>query len=450
MMAEVTLPQFYTDNMVLQQHSKVVIPGTATPGSNVTLSADWLAKPVNTKAGNDGKFSLELPTPQAGGPYTLVISDGKGFKTLQNVLIGEVWLCSGQSNMEFPVKGDWAKLMNADEVAATMHRPTLRMLKLKRVTSVATLDDATVERGWVDSSPAEATFSAIGYLYGKMLQDSLNIPVGVIDATWGGTPIEAWTPLEKLKDVPCLGIYREPQNFPPDCFDYPGGLFNAMINPLTVMPVAGVLWYQGCANVDRACGYEKCFRNMIEGWRNAFGNVEMPFYYVQLAGHILPVNVQPESNWARLRDAQQKVRDLPYVGMATAIDLGHPTDIHPTNKEEVARRLILLALDKTYGKPQVCEAPEYKDIRFEGNKIVLKFDAPVKSTGGVALGFIIGDKEGKWAYAHSKQINDRIIELTSILIDKPSAVRYNWADYPDGNLYGENNLPVLPFASDIK
>ncbi len=617
-MAEITLPQFYTDNMVLQQNSKVTMPGVATPGSKVTLSADWLARPVNAKAGSDGRFSLEFTTPKAGGPYTLIVSDGEDCRALQNVLVGEVWLCSGQSNMEFPVKGDWAQLMNADEVVATMQRPALRLLQIRNTTSVTPLDDASVEFGWVESSPAASSVSAIGYLCGKMLQDSLNVPVGIIDATWGGTPVEAWTPHKYLKGVPgfefyhdllvagkdeqqlieaamvkvyndydepkkivypfdkgvmqtgrawgrmpvpslweenvlpgfdgivvmqfeldlpaaaagkplrlCLGavddwdityfngehvgggrIFDQLRDYQiegnlvkagknvitvevidnaggggiwkssyaivdgkrysldgewnyavlsdfsrtnmsyllPDTPQYPSVLYNAMIEPLTVMPIAGTFWYQGCANVGRDAQYEICFKNMITGWRDAFGNPDMPFYFVQLAGFQQPVTVQPHSEWAALRRAQTKALELPNTGMATAIDLGNPVDIHPTNKAEVARRLTLLALDRTYGRKQICIAPAHAKIGVNGRNIMLSFDKPVHPIGGVVTGFIIGDKEGKWAYAHAEMEGDRTIRLSSPLIDKPVAVRYNWADYPGGNLYGENNLPVLPFS----
>lgn len=504
MQAEIVLPGIYTDNMVIQRNSIVTVPGISVPGALVTMKADWLAAPVSGKADSDGRFSLKLETPDYGGPYSIVLSDGSGEKTLQNVLIGEVWLCAGQSNMEFPIRGSWGRLMDADEVVATMQRPALRLLQVKNTTSLSPLDDASVEYGWVESSPAAESFSAIGYLYGKMLQDSLNVPVGVIDATWGGTTVEAWTPREALKDVPGFGYYYEllggkdrdtalsetvmkqtydggkgnemivypfdkgkmqrgkawgkmpvpslweenvlpgfdgmvamqfelelPQEaagkdlllclgavddmdktyfngvpvgschvhdltreykvdgslvkagpnvitvevtdngggggiwkpsyatvdgreysidgewnyavladfsktgmsyVAPESNNHPAVLYNAMINPFTTMPLAGVIWYQGCQNVGRAAQYEICFKKMIEGWRKAFDAPEMPFYFVQLAGFLQPVVVQPESEWAQLRDAQAKALELPNTGMVTAVDLGNPVDIHPTNK----------------------------------------------------------------------------------------------------------------------
>ena len=617
--ASIVLPRIYTDNMVLQRNSVVTIPGTAAPGSRVVLKADWLSAPVSAGTDGNGKFTLKLPTPDSGGPYTIVLNDGHGEKVLQNILIGEVWLCSGQSNMEFPVRGDWARVADADRVVADMGRPALRLLQIKNTTSLTPLDDASVEYGWVESSPAAESFSAIGYLYGRMLQDSLEVPVGVIDATWGGTTVEAWTPREALKGVPgfefyyelsggkdreaalsetevrrtyeatggnrpaypfdksrmqtgktwgkmpvpslwednalpgfdgivmmqfeldlprdaagkdlllCLGAvddmdrtyfngipvgschihdlareykvdgslvkagenvitvevvdngggggiwrssyavvdgkrytldgewnYSVLSDFSktgmsyvsPESNNHPMVLYNAMINPLTTLPLAGVIWYQGCQNVGRDAQYEVCFKNMIQGWRKAFDDPDMPFYFVQLAGFLQPVAVQPDSKWALLRYAQSKALDLPNTAMATAVDIGNPIDIHPVNKAEVARRLAIIALDRVYGMKQICEAPACTSVVNDGKSVTLTFSGPVKAVGGVATGFIIGDRSGRWESGCSKRIDDRTIRISSPLIDDPVAVRYDWADYPGGNLYGANNLPVLPFATD--
>lgn len=624
MRGEILLPSIFTDNMVVQRNATLTVAGTGKPLSTVTFRADWPGGKAETRTDNNGHFEMKIPTPPAGGPYTIIIDDGTGDtgrKVLQNVLSGEVWLCSGQSNMEFPVKGDWAQLMDADCVVATMQRPALRLLQIRNTTSVAPLDNARIEFGWVESSPAAASFSAIGYLCGKLLQDSLNVPVGVIDATWGGTPVEAWTPREALEEVPgmefrygmlgleldeqalrdkeimrvyeaydhpgkitypfdrivmqkgkgwgkmpvpsmweanvlpgfdgvvamqyelnlpaeaagkplhlCLGaiddwdtayfngepvgsdmIFDRQRDYEvdgrlvkagtnvitveivdngggggiwkstyadvdghrysldgewnyavitdfskiedrcewPESQNYPTVLYNAMVNPLKVMPLAGVFWYQGCANVGNADRYEICFKNMIEGWRKAFGNPSLPFYFVQLAGFLQPVTVQPDSEWAMLRDAQAKALQLPHTGMATAIDLGNPVDIHPTNKGEVARRLAMLALDKTYGLPQQCEAPRCIDVRTGNGYVDLTFDLDIKATGGVPTGFIIKGDDGAWAYANARLTSDRTIRLSSPLAPAPVAVRYNWADYPGGNLYGvSSGLPVTPVATD--
>ena len=606
--------------MVLQRNSTVTIPGTAAPGAKVVLKADWLTAPVSAGTDGNGNFSLSLPTPDCGGPYTIVLDDGHSKKVLQNILIGEVWLCSGQSNMEFPIRGSWGRVADADKVVSDMGRPALRLLQIRNTTSLTPLDDASVEYGWVESSPAAESFSAIGYLYGRMLQDSLNVPVGVIDATWGGTTVEAWTPREALKGVPGFEYYYEisggkdreaalsetevrrtyadsenarpdypfdktriqtgkawrkmpvpslwednalpgfdgivamqfeldlPRNaagkdlllclgavddmdrtyfngipvgschvhdlareykvdgslvkggrnvitvevvdngggggiwrpsyamvdgkrytldgdwnyavlsdfsktgmsyVSPESNNHPMVLYNAMINPLTTLPVAGVIWYQGCQNVGRDAQYAVCFKNMIDGWRKAFDNPDMPFYFVQLAGFLQPVTVQPDSQWAMLRHAQTMALELPNTAMATAVDIGNPVDIHPTNKAEVARRLAIIALDRNYGMKQTCQAPVCASVDNDGKSITLTFSDPVKAVGGVATGFIIGDGNGRWTSACARIIDDRTIRLSSPLIAKPTAVRYDWADYPGGNLYGANDLPVLPFATDM-
>ncbi|MBD5224440.1 MAG: 9-O-acetylesterase [Bacteroidales bacterium] len=622
--AAVTLPHFYTDNMVVQRNSVITIPGTAAPGVEVTASADWNGGVSSSaKADADGRFALKLPTPDAGGPYTIVVTDGDAPAVLSNVLSGEVWLCSGQSNMEFPVKG-WTQIMNADEVVATSNHPEIRLLQIKKNTSYKPLDDAEVNMGgWVEANPAAMDFSAIAYLFALQMTDELGVPVGVVDATWGGTPAEAWTPYEyfdgvagfedelgSLKrsnfskeglvedynrrvaewnrglegidvafdrgvmqsgerwgEMPVPGewensvlngfdgivwVQREvelpasaagkPLLFhsgpidnedityfngvqvgdgsswsDPRAYDVPGRLvkegknvisiritdfdggggicgsaddlyvevdgkryplagnwnytvagdfrtmppyptsvqgsgfptvlYNAMIAPLNVMPVKGVLWYQGCANVGRAEQYAPLFRQLINGWRAKRGE-DIPFYFVQLAGWLRPQLVQPDSEWAALRDSQAKALSLPNTGMAVAIDLGHPADIHPVDKQEVARRLGLLALNRTYGKECVDAAPVCVASESANGKMVLRFDGKLAPKAGIVTGFIIGDKDGNFASATARMLADDTVELSSPLIAAPVVARYNWADYPFGSLTGETGLPVAPFATD--
>lgn len=616
--AEVSLPSVYTDNMVLQRNATVNLPGHATPGAQVILKADWLTKPRTATADRDGNFTLTFTTPDAGGPYTLTLNDGGNDRTLRNVLVGEVWLCSGQSNMEFPVRGSWARLADADRVVADMHRPALRLLQVKNTTAMSPQTNAQLEYGWVESSPAAESFSAIGYLYGRALQDSLNVPVGIIDATWGGTPVESWTPRAGLQGVDGLDFYyhllgkeadadrltRESMQkvyndyqssdkipYPFDLgklqsgrgwhsmqapgyweagalpdFDgivmmqyeltlpeaaagkplhlhlgniddwdktyfngqfvgttqmhdqqrdyavdgslvragsnvitvevvdlggfggmylpmyaevdgrrysldgqwrygivgdfaqcstpfrmpltphYPTALYNAMISPLTSMPLAGVLWYQGCSNVGRAAQYEQCFKNMINQWRSEFGQPQLPFYFVLLAGYQAPVLIQPESEWALLRQAQSRALELPNTGMACAVDLGNPVDIHPTNKQEVARRLLLLSLNNNYGRPQTCKAPAPVGWTAKGNVASVDFDGPLTAVGGVVTGVIVRDGAGAWHYANARLESDCRLVVKAPEANRITELRYNWADYPDGNLYGPNKLPVTPFS----
>ena len=628
MSAKVVLPKFFTDNMVVQQNSTLTVPGTAASGAKVSVKADWNGGEATAKADKEGRFSLSLPTPAAGGPFTLVLSDGTGDDlVLSNVLSGEVWLCSGQSNMEMPVEG-WGgmgKIMGSDEVVATAQHPDIRLLQLEKKIALSPKDDAEVQNGgWVMYSPATMSSSAIAYLYALRLHEELGVPIGVIDSSWGGTYAEAWTGYDYLQDVPGFEMtlealrnvgfddggvdkviaelhnsYMRANGLDKPSFDaakmqsgkgwgtmevpcywensvlpgYDGGvwmqrkvtlpaaaagkdlvvnlgaiddcdvtyfngvkvggmgdcmhkrsytvpgklvkagdnvitvcvvdngglggicgdaaelnveadgktyplagewgymaqnldeplkpmpdvswpnhistsIYNAMINPLRVMPVHGVLWYQGCSNVGRPEQYEPLFQALIRNWRALWKNEDMPFYFVQLAGFMQPINVQPDSNWAMLRNSQAKALSLPNTGMAVAIDLGNPVDIHPTNKQEVARRLSLIALNRDYGKDCVYEAPEIESVLFQDGKAEVKFNGAVKPTSTAITGFIVGDKDGKFACANARLVGDRTIVLSSPLIANPRVVRYNWADYPGGNLYGSTGLPVAPFATD--
>lgn len=625
--AKVTLPNFITDNMVMQQNATMTLPGNATPGATVKLKTDWLDKELSAKAGADGAFRLDVPTPAAGGPFTMILTDGSDGETtvLCNLLAGEVWLCSGQSNMEFTVGNvNWgSQLMDRDEVVATSQHPDIRLLKVKKTTSLKPMDDTEVDfGGWAEANPSTMSVSAIAYLFAQQMHDELGVPVGVIDTSWGGTVAEAWTAYDALTgvegfenelalikqadfteegaseiyqknfnewnrqvdklcksfdtgamqsgwgkmplpgaweksvlpgfdgvvwiqrelDLPAdaagkpltlsigvvddsddtyfngvrVGGYENPSaprvydvpgnlvragknvitvkitdymgggginensemtaavngnvyplagewNYLADCKasdfpprptsptgpNYPTMLYNAMLYPLRVLPVKGVIWYQGCSNVGRDQQYEKLFKTLITNWRETFNNSEMPFYFVQLAGFLKQQNVQPDSQWALLRNSQAKALELPNTGMAVAIDLGNPVDIHPANKQEVARRLGLIALNRDYGKKDIVyEAPVMVSAKRNGETMVLKFNGAVRPTSTAITGFIIGDRNGKFAYANARLLADNTIVVSSPLIEEPAVVRYDWADYPGGNLYGATGLPVAPFATD--
>lgn len=625
--AAITLPPYFTDNMVLQQGAVVKIPGVATPGKNVTITPSW-AKPTTIKADANGNFQFNIATPTAGGPYSLTISDTNETITLSNILSGEVWLCSGQSNMEMPLAG-WGKVLDYEHEIAMANNPNVRLLQVKKNTSFAPLTDIEFNGGgWMECNSATVPeFSACAYFYARELADKLGTPIGVIDTTWGGTPAEAWTPFEFVSSVPGFegevadltatnydadkmaaiyakrrdawmdeaskgkanadfsiyngdadgwGLMPLPANWentvlpgfdgivylqhklnipaswagkpvtlhlgaiddedvtyfngtqiatgsgysthraypvPADMVKpgeavisivvtdtggegglagnaselyaecegervslvgdwaytvavdfskcppipksiyssgYPTVLYNAMINPLRDFPIKGCIWYQGCNNVGFDEQYAVLFPQMVRGWRKAFNNPDMPFYFVQLAGYLAPQFCQPDSKWAALRNAQTSLLNLPNTGMATAIDLGNPADIHPKNKQEVARRLSLLALNKTYGKTDIaCEAPKCVSHMTKGNKMLLTFDAPLHATSAAALGFIIGDAEGKWQQASASISPDgKVVTLSAPAIARPVAARYDWADYPNGNLYSADALPLAPFATD--
>ncbi len=549
--AKVVLPNYITDNMVVQRNSVMKITGHASSGSKVNVIAGWDSRSREVKADSEGKFDISLDTPDAGGPYSIIIADKDSKVKVGNVLSGELWLCSGQSNMEFPVDG-WTSVMDADHVVSTARNPDIRLLQVKKRVAFSPQDDIETNMGgWVEAAPNTMDFSAIAYLYAKELRDSLKVPVGVIDATWGGTPAEAWTSYGFLKGVPgfegelsamesCgfdasrlrenyekeMGVWMKLAQkggeeirpgdkltgnvLPADYFErigfgngfdgivwvqkeidvpaedagkpmtlklgaiddedvtylngvdfsslpkkpasiegssYPTVLYNAMIHPLRNLPIKGVLWYQGCANVGRAEQYETLFKSLINNWRDTWDS-EFPFYFVQLAGWLAPHSVQPDSEWAALRNAQSKALQLPNTAMVSAIDLGNPGDIHPRDKQTVAHRLALTALGRDYGFDTDYKAPQCISMQKMGNKIVLKFDDDLTTTSVAILGFIIGDADGDFDQAVARMADSRTLELYSPLVKKPVCVRYDWADFPNGNLYSRHGIPVAPFATD--
>lgn len=598
----------------------------------MTVKTGWNGKEYHTEADGQGKWSLKIPTPAAGGPYEITFSDGKKLQ-LKNVMIGEVWFCSGQSNMEMPVAG-WGKVMNYEQEIAEAAYPAIRLFQVKKNTSLAPLKEVeSTLGGWQECSSATVPeFSALAYFYARALWKELNVPIGVIDCTWGGTPAEAWMNHETLRQVmgfreemdklerlgfdpnrmeqayseerahwqslftekdkgmengklcwtaPSLseedwqtislpgywegkglkdfdgiiwfrrsleipaewagkpltlrlgmiddedityfngveiargagymtprtytipaklvkagkavlavrvsdfggegGIHGKAEElyveadgkrislagdwkyriglslkgFPPapvspiQSSSYPTVLFNAMVKPWTAFPIKGVIWYQGEANVGRSEQYGDLFPALITDWRRQWRS-NFPFYFVQLANFMESKKIQPNSEWAALREAQTKALKLDQVGMAVTIDIGLADDIHPKNKQEVGRRLALLALAGSYGKNVSSSAPVFQNYIIKGDKMELDFGQKqdgfkIKDT--TLKGFTIAGPDRVFYSAEAMVQNGKII-VSSPKVSVPLAARYGWADNPDCNLYGENGLPVAPFRTD--
>ena len=630
--AKVVLPSVFTDNMVLQQKTDITFYGDATKNKQLTVKTGWNGKEYYTEADGQGKWSLKIPTPAAGGPYEITFSDGKKLQ-LKNVMIGEVWFCSGQSNMEMPVAG-WGKVMNYEQEIAEAAYPAIRLFQVKKNTSLAPLKEVeSTLGGWQECSSATVPeFSALAYFYARALWKELNVPIGVIDCTWGGTPAEAWTSHETLRQVmgfreemdklerlgfdpnrmeqayseerahwqslftekdkgmengklcwtaPSLseedwqtislpgywegkglkdfdgiiwfrrsleipaewagkpltlrlgmiddedityfngveiargagymtprtytipaklvkagkavlavrvsdfggegGIHGKAEElyveadgkrislagdwkyriglslkgFPPapvspiQSSSYPTVLFNAMVKPWTAFPIKGVIWYQGEANVGRPEQYGDLFPALITDWRRQWRS-DFPFYFVQLANFMESKEIQPDSEWAALREAQTKALKLDQVGMAVTIDIGLADDIHPKNKQEVGRRLALVALVGSYGKNVSGSAPVFRNYRIKGDKMELDFGQKqdgFQIKGTTLKGFTIAGPDRVFYPAEAMVQNGKII-VFSPEVSIPLAARYGWADNPDCNLYGENGLPVAPFRTD--
>lgn len=618
--AVVKLPEFVTDSMVIQRNSVLTLNGRAN--GDVEVKASWLGKSQTATAGANGKFSVSLSTPEAGGPYTITFTDKDGDTTLSDIWSGEVWLCSGQSNMEMPV-GGWGKVKDYEKEISNASHPSIHLLQIKKATAFTPQDNAQVNMGgWRHCSPETVgEFSSIGYFFARELSRQLGMHVGVIDATWGGTPAEAWTSLggvqatpgfekeaemlvsakgdnakmQKLNDERMAAWYRDvvgykgnfnhkkysatadsmtlpafvetkyddfngvvvfqryldvpasmagkdltlrlakiddedvtyfngkeigrtsgydtPRTYtvpgklvkagknlisievtdfeggggiygdaadlwaqsgdvklplsgewsceiladfrgkaprPASCggSSFPTVLYNAMFHPLKDIPVKGVIWYQGCANVGRDAQYAELIQNLVKSWRETRNQPDMPFYFMQLAGYLQPKEIQPESEWAALREAQTAACKLPGVKYATAIDIGNPNDIHPKNKQEAARRFALIALNDAYRMKDVkAYGPQAVEVRGQSDEVLVKFNEAVTVDGIAPAGFIVRLSDGNWVRPEIRMAGVGNVFLTAP--GKIEEVRYNWADYPDGNLRGLTGLPVAPFKKEV-
>lgn len=631
--AKVVLSGLLTDHMVIQQQTTLKLSGEATPGKTVAIETGWNRKHYETPADAQGRWSVEVSTPKAGGPFRITFNDGEE-TVLDDIMAGEVWFCSGQSNMEMPLAG-WGKIKNYEQEIAAADYPDIRLFQVKKNTSSAPVDHVVSNLdGWQRCSPATVPeFSSLAYLYARELYRSLKVPVGVIDCTWGGTPAEAWTSAEGLKNVmgfqdaiaerEALGFDRQQimekynldnkvwrklcenkdrglsggkecwtgcevddshwptMNIPgnwegqglagldgivwfrkgvmipaewagkdlqlnPGCIDdeditywngaeiargagfttprhytvpghlvkeglnviaikdidnggeggitgdpgsinvqcggktvalagewkynigvslaelpsapanpesasAPSSLFNGMVHPCLSYPVKGVIWYQGCANVGFAEQYEPLFQSLITDWRKQFDNPDMPFYFVQLANYLERKEVQHDSPWAALREAQAKAQHLAHTGMVTNIDLGEANDIHPKNKQEVARRLGALSLADTYGKKIPGLAPVYKSYSVENTTVRIRFEIPAIGEKFVQnadiKGFTLAGPDRKFYPAQAHTEGDEVI-VSSPYVSVPVAVRYGWADNPECTLQTPSGLHVAPFRSD--
>ncbi len=441
--AEVRLPKIFGDHMVLQQSTEAPVWGWADAGEEITVTLGDAKATVT--AGDDGRWLTKIATPAASGdPLELVIA-GSNTITLSDVLIGEVWVASGQSNMEWPV----TQAENPEEEIAAANYPRIRLFKVTRAVGETPQDD--VEGQWAVCTPESvASFSAVAYFYGRELHEKLNIPIGLINTSWGGTVAEAWTSHETLASDPDFQpILERGGTFNPQNPNQPSVLYNAMIHPLVPFAIRGAIWYQGESNVSRAAQYEKLFPAMITDWRKNWGQGDFPFYFVQLAPFRYR-NLDPRMG-AELWEAQLKTLSLPNTGMAVTVDIGNVDDIHPKNKQDVGRRLALWALAKTYGIDVVYSGPLYDSMKVEGNKIRITFkhaEGGLKTRDGQEpTHFTIAGEDGEFVPATAK-IEGETIVVSSDQVANPVAVRFAWRDDAEPNLVNMSDLPASPFRTD--
>jgi sialate O-acetylesterase len=477
--AAVKLPAVISDHMVLQQAMPVRIWGAADPGESVRV--DFQGQSVAVTTGANGKWEVWLKPLIVAGPLEMTVA-GTNSIVIRDVLVGEVWLGSGQSNMEFVL----SNAVNHDDEIAHADYPLIHLFHVKRALSEQPLED--VVGTWDVCSPKSVPrFSAVEYFFGRYLHQVLHVPMGLIESDWGGTPAQSWTSHAALEADPALKFIlddwdrilanypvakesydkrletwnqavtaaktegRTPPNRPPapqgpGHQNTPAGLYNGMIAPLTPYAIRGVIWYQGESNASEAHAYRyrRLFGEMIEDWRNRWGEGDFPFLFVQLA------NYQSNQWWPVLRESQTETLRLRNTGMAVAIDVGESKDIHPKNKQDVGKRLALAALHIAYQQPIEYSGPVFRQATPEGSRIRVWFTHAegLQAKGGAALtGFIIAGADGNFVPAEARVEGSSVI-VSSPQVSAPVAVRYAWADDPTCNLINQAGLPAVPFRSD--
>lgn len=440
--ADIRLPAIISNNMVLQQQSSVKLWGWGEPTEKLVVTTSWNRNIDSTMVNENAKWQLSIQTPAAGGPYSITIK-GNNTIVLENILIGEVWICSGQSNMEMNYY--WGIPQMKEEMSFT-NNSSIRFFTIPKTTA-----ENPQERGqgaWIQSdSNTVKSFSAVGYYFGKKLNTELDVPIGLINASWGGTPAEVWTPEEIINSDNILSEASQKLKPSKAWPITPGYTFNGMISPITNFSIAGSIWYQGEGNTETANSYQLLLTSMIKAWRQNWQK-EFPFYFVQLA----PFNYGNNHIAALLREAQTKTLSLSKTGMAVITDLADDTtDIHPKNKKDVGYRLAALALVDNYNKQLVSyKSPLFKTMEIEKSTIHLFFDADVsdfKINGKSPAGFYIAGADKIFYPAQIKLRDDRII-ASSKKVKSPVAVRYAFSNTAIGNIFNSDGLPLAPFRTD--
>ncbi len=453
--AQVKLASIFTDNMVLQQQSQAPIWGWDKAGSTVTINTSWNKKTYKAKVNINGKWLVKVATPVYGGPYTVTISDGNTIK-LNNVLIGEVWLCTGQSNMEIPMKGYKSQPISGSVDAILKSAiSNIHMYTVPR-SSVTEVQENSKPSEWHVAAPEfVANFSATGYYFGRLLNEMLHVPIGLISDCYGGSSAEAWMDPGGLKDFPEIKIPAKTDSIKA-VSRTPTTLFNGMLNPVIGYGIKGCIWYQGESNYDRPDQYEKLFPAMVKRWRDLWQQGDFPFYYTQIAPYdytqLPPYNAGGKYNSAYLRDAQRKsLKVISNSGMAVLLDIGEQATIHPPRKEPVGTRLAYLALAQTYGiKGFDYASPLYKQMTVDGNRATIRFEYAengLTSFNKPIQNFEIAGKD-KMFYPAQAMISGSVIIVSSPLVKEPMAVRYAFKDFVVGDLFGTNGLPVSSFRTD--
>lgn len=439
--AIIRLPPIMSSNMVLQQNSQVILWGWSDASERFTIICSWKTSIDSVTALNSGKWKAKISTPAAGGPYTITIKGRSNTIVLENILIGEVWICSGQSNMEM------SNTQQIKDELPNSHNDKIRFFTVAKATAEYPQDFA--DGKWVSCNEETLRrFSAVGYFFGKKLHQELNVPVGLIQSAWSGTPVELWEPNDVIESDPIMkeaatkirNVTYRPNK--------PGLIYNAMIYPISNYTIAGAIWYQGEGNTTRAHAYQKMFTGMIGAWRKQFNN-DFPFYYVQIA----PYTYENTYEAALLMEQQTRSLSYPKTGMVVITDLvDNVKNQHPVNKLDVGLRLANMALVETYQKNiPVYKSPLYKRMEVSKGKINLYFDnAPNGFTikgDGEPTEFLIAGSDQNFLPADVKLEKDRIV-VSNKQIPDPVAVRFSFSNTGMSNLFNKEGLPITPFRTD--
>ena len=480
--AQVKLPALVGDNMVLQQNAKVNLWGWASPNEKINIQLGWQTAPVQITANSDGTWKTTVNTPQGSEKKYNITIEATNKINLQNILVGEVWICSGQSNMYFPVGKEektWKTgVVNYEEEIKNANYPNIRIFTVLTKASPKPLDDVT--GSWAECSPSSVkTFSAVAYFFGRDLYQKLNIPIGLISSSWGGTKAEAWTSQAVLEGNPdFLSILENDAkneklhqeklenyyaNLKKERITNSNDLtkselkkpkkeenktsyvlYNAMLHPLVNYTIKGAIWYQGESNAEQAYLYRSLFPAMVKNWRSDWNQGDFPFYYVQITPH---KGQNPD-----IREAQLlSLKNIPNSGMVVTTDIGNATNIHPIDKQTVGHRLALIARAKTYNEANlVYSGPIYNQMKIKKDRIQLFFDyadSGLKKTSENLKEFEIAG-EDQMFYPADAKIDGKTIVVSSPKVKKPLAVRFAWKAIPEPNLFNKENLPASPFRTD--
>jgi len=442
--AQMRLTPVFGDNMVLQQLTDAPIWGWDNPGQKISIKTSWDKKQYSSVCNSDGKWIIKVKTPAYGGPFNIVI---RGSQTihLQNVLIGEVWLCSGQSNMEMPLKGYRNQpVINNQEIILNSTNDNIRLFYVEHAFSRKPQSNCAGE--WKVSNPENCRdFSAIAYIFGNKLNSILNIPIGLIQSSWGGTDVLAWTDSLTVASYNTVDL----NDYAGKNHNYPAALFNGMINPIIPFTINGVIWYQGEYNRNEPELYDIAFPGMIKNWRQLFENNTMSFYFVQIS----PFRYDGKNMGAYLRESQLKTMlTVPNTGMAVTMDIGDYNYIHPAQKQEAGDRLAYWALAKTYNiKGITYSGPVYKEMEVVDNEAYIQFDYAedgLTSYGRKLNYFQIAGDDKVFYPAEAKIAYPSKLIVWSDDVEKPVAVRYCWFDFAKGNLFNNEGLPASSFRTD--